>query len=461
MKGALAWGALALLALGCSAPDYGALPAKCGDGACPQGYACVRGVCAKGDAPVPVTLKQFGNLRGFDLRMVAEDNSALVVWQTYAYSEEGQRFAGMRLFPDGTVSPEMVFVSTFQANDNVAEPFYDVLRSAPDQLLFAISASPLADDGDSASPRLTLYRVSLPPPGREDEPLISEAAWPEEIRLPTIGYGAVSRPKLVARAGGVELGYFQTRTALVDETQVALTLGELAIFRLGTDGLPRDVPCRSACCPADVCYQARDGQPVAVGVLDAFPLADRTWWILDNARPSALLVADSADEAALEVSSLPLLAVPVDGDSASLLYLSPSTREGEKLPTDEVAGPAQLQRLEFAAPPSGGTTTTTAIKQIGDDLPALRDSPRPIWLTRPDKSALLVTPGDELRATTIKVFLVDPARGSYQLAREIPRFGSAPLGGLSAAFVQGSVYVAWVDTLDDVATIRVAIVPMK
>jgi hypothetical protein len=447
------------LGLGCSAPQYGALPAKCtADDACPGGYACVRGVCAEPGTPVPSTVTRRGYLRGFDLKMVAEDNSALVLWATYPYSEEGQRFVGVRVFDDGSVSPEIELVSTFEASENTVEPFYDVLRTAPDRLLLAVSASPL-DDDESPSPRLITYRVTLPPPGLEAEASTAAEGWPQEERLSTIGYGGVSQPKLVARGDHVELGYFQTRVAPAEESQPAQTIGELAVFRLDAGGDRLGGECDPACCPADLCYRARDGLTVAVNVSDAFSLPDRTWWVLDDVRPSALLVPDADPAGALDVP-LAALSIPVGAQDGSLTYLEASARADQKLPTDPVDGPARLHRLEVLGPPAGGALgPTLAVKQLGEDWPGFRDSPRPVWLVRPGREALLITPGVDLDSPDFEVRAVDVASGAQRVAQVVPRFGSAPVVGLQAALAGGKLYIAWVDSIDDVWAIRVVVLP--
>ena len=95
---------------------------------------------------------------------------------------------------------------------------------------------------------------------------------------------------------------------------------------------------------------------------------------------------------------------------------------------------------------------------IGDDLPGLRDSPRPAWIAREGKPAILVTPGVDLASPSIEVRLVDPETGSGSVAATIERFSSAPIGALGAALVGGKLYVTWVDTTEGAATIRAAIV---
>ncbi|HLM72318.1 MAG TPA: hypothetical protein VK459_06495, partial [Polyangiaceae bacterium] len=100
----------------CAAPELGEIPARCSDGACPEGYACIHGVCARPGTPIPITVASLSQLLGRDLRVVPQGQTALVTWQTYAYSEEGQRFMGARVRADGAVSQRMELVSSFVAD---------------------------------------------------------------------------------------------------------------------------------------------------------------------------------------------------------------------------------------------------------------------------------------------------------------------------------------------------------
>lgn len=434
--------ALAIAAVGCSEPDYGELPARCSEGACPEGYDCIHGVCAAPGTKVPITVAELPYLRGMDLRVVPQTSTALVTWQTYAYSEGGERFMGARVRPDGEVSPPLTLVSSFEANEGAIEPFYDVLRTSDEQLLLAISAAPLAGD-PAPEPRLVTYRVDLPAEGSEASGAHFVAAWKKEMRMPTVGYGAVSRPKLLARekSGSAELGYVQARTA--NENGVAETIGELAVVPLNKDGSIRPA--------GPAYYRAREGLTVAVGVIDAFEGSTGAWWILDDARPTAVLISEGAP--ALE-AKLDRLSIACSVEGTSLTYIQPSARTGEKLPSDPVSGPAVLHRLDHVT--LGGDTPALVPSALGE-LPAMRDTPRPVWITRSGKPAIVVSPGSDLDAPSIGVYTVDPATGQTAPPLRIERFASSPIDALAAALVGGNLFVAWVDGGASTSTIRMAV----
>src|SRR5262249_25745898 len=114
-------------------------------------------------------------------------------------------------------------------------------------------------------------------------------------------------------------------------------------------------------------YPARDGLTEAVGVVDSLPEAEdgtgAAWWILDDARPSTLRIGDGA---AIE-TRLARLAIPIAAGSASLSYVQPSERTGEKLPTDPVEGAASLHELTLPKTTSGagGAPTGSAAECAG------------------------------------------------------------------------------------------------
>src|SRR5688500_9468133 len=144
--------------------ELGDLPARCPDGECPDGYDCINGVCAPPGTAVPVTIVRVGNLRGGDMRVLPQSTSALVVWENYAYSEEGQSIVAVRIFADGTVSDQIVLDDTWVADAGLLEPYFDVLPISDESVLLAIASSPLGDD---PRPRLRVFAASLPPEGGE------------------------------------------------------------------------------------------------------------------------------------------------------------------------------------------------------------------------------------------------------------------------------------------------------
>lgn len=424
---------------GCSDPKLGDLPATCSAAApeCPEGLSCIHGVCAAQGTAIPTTVARLSNFRAMDLHVVAQPSSALVTWQTYAYSDEGEGFVGARVDSNGDVSPVMQLVGRFEADPGALEPYYDVLPVSGSRLLVTIAASPLPGDA-SADPRLITYRVDLPAEGRESEAPVYASAWQSELRMPTVGYGAVSRPKLVHGSGGVELGYVQT--LVKTEASVSETVGELVVYSLGLDGsLPASPP---------LTLPARaGGLPIAVGVVDAIPSSEGVWWVLDDARPSVI----RANTSEATEARLARLAIPLTSDGASLVYLAPSKRVGDDaLPTDPVSGPSKLMRADLDA--------GTGDESLGE-LPTLRDTPRPVFLARAGKPALLVTAGPALDAGSITVYSLDLAKGTATQALAIDRFATSDVGGLGAVIVDGKLYVAWVDTTSDTNTIRMAVVP--
>jgi len=432
---------LALAAsISCAAPELGELPARCSDGVCPEGYACIHGVCARPGTPIPITVASLTQLYGEDLRVVPQGSTALVTWQTYAYSETGQRFVGARVGADGSVSQEMTLVSSFAADAESNEPFYDILGTPDGDLLIAVSAPPLLGDA-SPEPRLIVYRATLPPEGQEASGVQFGAAWPEERHMPTIGYGAVSRPKLLLRGGLVQLGYFQTRR---DEAQEK-TIGELFVVNMNEDGEPAF--------SEPVAYPARAGLPVAVSVEAAFEGSTGTWWVLDDERPSVLLF--TTDGIPIE-KGLERLAVAGTVTGSSLFYIRPSARAGDKLPSGPVSGGAALHRADHAVgsgPPQG-----EVLPSVVGELPAMRDTPRPAWVDRSGKAPIVVTPGAELGAGTLGVFTVDVATGKATEAARIERFATSDIVGVAATVVGGNLFVVWAETAET-TTIRAAVIP--
>gem|GEM_PF-5432315 len=428
--------ASALALAGCGDPSFGDMPALCStDGACPEGYDCIHGVCALPGTPVPITVARVGNLRGVDLRMVPQPSSVLVAWQSYAYSEEGQTFVGARVTASGVVSPRMDLVGRFVAEDDSLEPYFDVLSVDKDRLLVAISAPSLPDD-TSVDPRLITYRVDLPPEGSESLAPTFEPAWPAEERVKTVGYGAVSLPKLLDRGDSIDLAYVQSRTTSMS------TLAELAVFSMDREGTPK----------APVYHSVRSGLSVAVGVFEAFRFDTGSWWIMDDERPSALYVLDAG---ATKETVLERLAVPVAKEGASLIYVTPSERMGDKLATSPVTGPSALRKVSIVDA-SGQLQASDA--PINKAFPTIRDFPRPAWVARQDAPAILATPGADAFSTNIFVYTVAP-NGTATLVHTIPRFSTRLLEAVRALVVGDKLFVAWLETDAETGSIRMAILP--
>ncbi len=479
----LAWLVAAVVA--CS-PELGDTPARCSaDGACPEGYECIRAVCARAGTAVPIEVVRVGNLRGVDLRVIPQSTGVLVAWQTYAYSEEGEGFWAARVDAGGNVSEAMRLVAPFEADEGLIEPYYDLLATSDTSLLLAASAAPV---DDAIEPRLITFAITLPPEGQEGAGTSFRAAWSREVRMPTVGYGAVSRPRLVAVGEEVWLGYVQSRVASAGDDggdgggsggdaaggggsggeadaagggggeagggggveAAGETVAELAVFRLDRSGVPLDPPaCADAtCCQADLCVAARASLPVAVGVADALPAADGAWFVLDEVRPSALRLSAVEGALSAEVAEqlLPTLSVPVEADGTSLLLVVPSQRGGAQLPSDPVVGDAALQRLVLVGDGAGLQPVAA--------LPAVRDTPRPAWVPRPGQRSLLVTPGGDVAAPRLLVLAVDPATGAHEEVARIDRQSTLELGGLGAAQVGGTLFVVWVDAGEDEAVLR-------
>jgi len=420
----------AVLALvGCDV-TWGDLPVKCAaTGECPEGYDCIQGVCAATGTLVPSTVTTTDFLRPTDARLVALDDGVLVAWESYAYSDVGQKFLGATVDADGAVGAEFDLVSTFAADQGALEPYFDVVRGAGDTLLLAVSASPLPDDSDP-SPRLLTYRVDF---GSGS----FQAAWPQEKRLGTIGYGAVSEPRFAPSATGFELGYVQSGTTL-DGMGNPQTIAELVRFDLGVDGtelgpLPA-LPARTL-----------PGLPLSVGVLGAFDTTDARGWVLDRDRPS--LVRVFSDGTSDEVKLARFASAGV-GDGDGFVYVEPSERDGEKLPTDPASAPASLRRVA-----ADGTDAVLG------ELPVLRDTPAPVYLARSGSTDVVVSIGGLVDGPTIQVFTVDRATGASTEAAAIERFGTGSVSTVLAAIVAGRLYVVWVEENDAAYFIRASVLP--
>lgn len=446
--------------------ELGDLPAKCPDGECPDGYDCINGVCALPGTPVPVTVARIGNLRGGDLRMLPQSGSALIVWETYPYSEEGQAVVATRLRADGSVSEQFALENTWKADAGLLEPYFDVVAISDEQAVLAISSSPLAEDPRS---RLGIFRVELPAEGSES----SASAEPsqrigEEILMPTIGYGAVSQPRFVRIADDrVQLGYFQSLNTTEPQGQGGAggsgdggsgvggsgggegdgeTFGQLAVFNLDASGQQATpiAPCDSAdetCCRAHACLTARPTLPIAVGVVAGYVHPTGVTWILDETRPSALVVDQSTSSELV----LPPLSIPLTADASSVLLLRPSERTGEQLPTDPVEGPAEFGRH--------AATGVTVLSK----LPGVRDTPRPAWVRRDGEPAILVTPGTDASAPELLVYTVDETLGDATEVLRIKRFSKQPVAAVQATVVAGKLYVAWLEQGEEEAVIRAAV----
>jgi hypothetical protein len=278
----------------------------------------------------------------------------------------------------------------------------------------------------------------LPPEGNESAPPKYEAAWGAEKRLDTVGYGAVSLPKLVDRGDTVDVGYVRSRTTTM------ATIADLAIFSMQRDGTLK--------APDAEYHAARTNLSVAVGVFDAFRFTTGTWWVLDDERPSALYLLDAG---AKVEATLGRLAVPVALDGSSLLYIAPSARQGDKLATSLVSGEAELRKVSVVD--VGGALQSSEVT-LGK-LPTIRDFPRPAWVSREGKNAILATPGQDAFSSTILVYTVDPKNGASTLVHTIPRFSTRLVEGLRALLIGDKLFVAWLETDAETGAIRMAILP--
>jgi hypothetical protein len=433
---------LAWLGSGCGAPSLGEMPVLCGQGnTCPTGYSCVHGSCALPGTVVPTTIVEEPFLHGYDLRIVAQDTTALVTWQTYPYSIEGERILGARLNANGDASERMTLLSGFESDPGLVEPYYDLLPTGKNALLIAMSASPLPDDMDQR-PRLIPYAVTLPPEGSEATAVHFQPAWDAEERLETVGYGAVSKPRLLARKDHVELGYFRSRTDTTGMTNA--TLGELAIYSVDAMGAkmgdPLIVPAR-----------AKQSLPVAIGVVDAFAADDVAWWALDDARPSVLRIPDGFDPTKQPTVEARLdgVGVAVQASRDELTYLRPSDRTGQKLPSDPVDGPSALRKVQLTA----GAPKDSSIAAI----PSVRDFPRPVWIARTGKPAILISPGPDVASPTLSVDTIDAETGDLKHVASVARLSSLELLAVVGTATAGHLFVCWADQEDSVVAVRCAV----
>ncbi len=404
---------------------------------------------------MPITVERLEYLRGGDLRVVPQSGAALVVWETYPYSAVGQAVMARRVFPDGSVSDALTLEATWEADPGLVEPYFDVLPVSDTRALVSLSSSPVGDD---PRPRFGVFSVTLPPLGAEAQGATSEVSLPETL-MPTIGYGAVSQTRFVRVADDqITLGYLQSLGVSSGSggggggagggPSGGETFGALALFELDAAGRSRsalpDCGTDYTCCAAHACLETREDLPVAVGVVGGYAHGAGVTWVLDELRPSALVVASGAVTADI---TLPILSVPMTADAAGLFVLEPSARTGEQLPTDPVEGPARFAQYDVNG------------QRTAYDLPTIRDTPRPAWVARPGKSALLITPGADAAAPELVVYSVDPVTGATSEAARIARRSSLSVGAIQGVAVAGTLYVAWLESTDVEAVIRAAVVP--
>ncbi len=419
--------------------DYGELPAKCSTGECPEGYECINAVCALPGTAVPITVVELGNQRGSDLKLVRLGKDVLVAWESYPYAPIGQAILAKRVTTNGEISETIVLEDSWKADAGAVEPFFDLHAIEESGVLVAIASSPI--DADDERPRVRVFRADLEGG--------SEPVWGGEVHMGSIGYGNVSQPKFRATEAGLELGYFEAR---VIEGE---TVGRLAVFELDSNGELASAleDCELAeedCCPAHDCLTSTRTGSVASTTADALDSSDGTAWIIDETRPSCMRFDEADPSGGVEIA-LPKLAVPLHVDGEDLVFVQPSERTGEKLAEDPVSGPATLwrQSIEAASTP----------KKIGE-LPEIRDNPRIAWVSAGDGVGLLVTPGADLSAPTLKVYSVDELTADTTLLAEIDRRSSLAVGSVRAVVVEQKLFVAWLDIADDRAVIRAAVLPL-
>lgn len=446
---------LAGAALHACTTDLGEMPALCPDGECPEGYDCIQGVCALPGSSVPARVTEIGNLRGPDLRVVPMTDSALIVWETYPYSDRGQAVRARRIFADGSSSTsDLVLDATWQADSGAVEPFFDVLPISDTQLLVAISSSPL-DEGSDPRPRIGVFDVTIPSvnDGADASNVTSSFAWESEIRMSTIGYGNVSQPRFAIVSGSqkIQLGYFE---GIVDEDG---TRGRLAVFDLAQNGsLPSEPPaCKlvdPACCSGNACYVSLRKEAVAAGLSAVFVDGEAITWAVDETRPSCIRPTEAIDPDPPVVDEAPLLdlGVPLFVDEDAVVFLVPSERADEAVPDGSITGSATLWRQTFS-----DTDDPPAPEKIAD-LVAVRDTPRPAWIRTASSTGLLITSGDEVTSPDLHVLHLS-ADGSFEEIATIPRRSGLPLGSIQAALVGTKLYVAWLDLADQTAIVRATV----
>jgi hypothetical protein len=437
----LATGLVSASLAACSV-DLGELPARCASGECPDGYECIRGVCAPPGTDVPITIAELGNQRGGDLKLIALDESrVLVAWQSYPYTPRGQAFLAKTLSAGGALSEEIELEGTWEADPGAVEPFFDVIAKDPNTVLTAITAAPVDDD---PRPRVRVFRSDI---GSNT----SSPAWDEEVRMGTIGYGNVSQPHFITSESGFALGYFEARV------KSGVTAGRLAVFDLDGDGrLTSSVsncPLESdLCCPAHGCVDSVREGAIASGVIDAFGTDLQTKWVIDEVRPSCVRLGATDVEL-----PLPNLAVPVRADAEGLWYVQPSGRGEDGTSESPASGPATLFYQAF--PPA--LDDPPAPQKLAN-LPTIRDTPRLAWAADPEVSerAFLVSPGESIAAEELSVYSVDVGSGDATLHSKINRRSTLDIGGVRAVVTGRTLFVAWLDIAEDRAVIRGTTIPL-
>lgn len=434
----------AALGAGACGIDYGLLPATCAEGGqCPDGYVCIQAVCAREGTLVPIRVAEIGNLRGGDLRIVPERDSALVVWESYPYNDPlGEAVLARRVHPDGSASETFVLVDSteFAADTGAVEPYYDLVLTEEGRALVALSASPISQT--DPRPRLRVFSVELPAGDGADE-VKSAPAWDAEVRMSTIGYGNVSQPRFarVSKDGPVLLGYFE---GVVTEDA---TFGRLEVFEMDADGVLLDAPqvCPLSdpeCCASATCIESARTEAVAAPVAAVQASPSAVAWTIDDVRPSCIVI--TSDAAPPREVALEALAVPLAADASQIVYVIPSERAGDGLPESPVEGGASLMMRAVDAPSS----TLVA------SLPVVRDTPRPAWVARDEGRGLLVTPGADIDSPDLHVYDVDLATGAANEVATIARLSSLELGGVQATIASDRLYVAWLDVGEEGAVIR-------
>jgi hypothetical protein len=108
---------------------------------------------------------------------------------------------------------------------------------------------------------------------------------------------------------------------------------------------------------------------------------------------------------------------------------------------------------------AGGSMMANGMEVTIGELPSIRDTPRPVFLARDHKPALLISPGADVGAPAISVYTMDTEHGVATPVATIDRYSTRNITGLAAAIVGGRLYVAWVEATSDEATIRARVVP--
>jgi hypothetical protein len=409
--------------LGACDPQFGALPARCSEGAepgCPEGYDCIRGVCAEPGTNVPATVERLQFVRPVDVRLVVHRGDVLAVWQRYDYESELHSFVAARLDPTGEVGPAFVIVSDYPADSDQLEPYFDV-ASIGERLFVAVGAAPYDDRNE---PRLSLFVAAE----GEGAPPVTAPVW--ETRMRTLGYGAVSRPGLLAKGDGARLGYFES------EAREDQTGGALALFGLGSEGdrlNPKECA-EPGCCLADRCEPARRGSTLAVGVQGVFEDQGRELWVLDDVRPTLLEPLGNGQAAELELPLRSIVAEFVDGVVRTLE------------PDPEAAGYRVVERgLE-------GSTQARPLALV----PTAEGAPAPAWITRPGQPAVVVAQSTDGRGFTVSTF--NTVTGELREETTVNRFAEAPVSALRAVRSDGAIHLLWLDETSEAATLRTLVV---